>query len=267
MSRIVYFRSLPSRARATAAALALLAALPVALLSIAPSAHAAAPQRALPKYKTSMPPSADLAYSIKARQKGLDIAGSSTMQWTVSGNRYSITAETRAMLVGKILDETSEGTIDDYGLAPSVFTEKRFRKEPTTASFNRQTRTISFSGAPQTFPIKGGEQDRLSIVWQLAAVARAAPAKFKSGSAWMFFVVGQEDAEPWTFKVGKPEKLRTPEGDIEALHIMRDTGADAKGRRLDLWLAPSMEWYPVRLRFTDADGDYIEQTLEELSRK
>lgn len=189
------------------------------------------------------------------------------MQWHTTGNRFSIVTETRAALVGKILDARSEGVIGEYGLAPTIFTEKRFRKPQTTTTFDRQTRTISFTKSDQTYPIKGGEQDRSSAVWQLVAIARGAPAKFKPGSVWTFFVAGQSDAEPWAFKVVKQEQIKTPLGDMNAFHVIRLPAPDSKGQQLDIWLAPSLEWYPVRLRFTEADNDFIEQMLQKVSKK
>jgi hypothetical protein len=228
---------------------------------------ASAVERTATKYKVNLPPSADLAYSIKARQSGLTLDGSTLLQWQTAGNRFSIATETRAALVGKILDAKSEGTVGEYGLAPAAFTEKRFRRPQTTTTFNRQTKTISFTKSDQTYPIKGGEQDRSSAIWQLAAIARAAPAKFKPGSTWTFFVAGQKDAEPWTFKVIKQEPIKAPLGDMNTLHIVRMPAPDSKGQKLDIWLAPSLEWYPVKLRFTEADNDYIEQLLQKVAKK
>jgi len=42
---------------------------------------------------------------------------------------------------------------------------------------------------------------------------------------------------------------------------------DSKEQTLDLWLAPGLEWYPVKLRFSDGDRDYVEQTLEKITKK
>jgi hypothetical protein len=231
------------------------------------AAPALAAERNAIKYKFNLPPSADLTYSIKAQQSGLAINGDALVKWQTTNKTFSVVTETRAMLVGKILDAKSEGAIDEYGLAPAAFTEKRFRKTATTATFNRQTKIISFTESAQTYPIQGGEQDRTSVIWQLVAAARGAPAKFKAGSAWNFFVAGQRDAEPWIFKVIKQEKIRTPQGDISAWHLVKAPPPDAKGQQLDIWLAPALDWYPVKLRFTDADGEFIEQTLETISKK
>lgn len=214
------------------------------------------------KYAFDAPPSARLEYKIESRQKGFSLSGSAIMQWRIAGKVFTATNEVHAMLFGKILDARTEGSIDPYGLAPASFTEKRLRKEPTTTSFDRTGKSISFTGSDRTYPIQGGEQDRNSVIWQLIAVARAAPGKFTPGSEWRFFVAGQRDAEPWTFKVVKQQQLRTPLGQLETFHIQRAPTPGHDDQQLDIWLAPKHEWYPVRLRFSEANGDFIEQTLE-----
>ena len=217
----------------------------------------------------NLPPSADLNYSIKARQRGLGLVGDSTTVWRAGDGKYSIASETRSALFGKILDNRSEGTIDEYGLAPAQYTEKRFRKDPTTASFKRDSKTIVFSASEQSYPIKGGEQDRVSVSWQLVAMARAAKDKFKPGSEWNFFVVGPHDADPWTFRVIGREKVQAGAaiGAVDTVHVLREPPPGSKDQTLDIWLAPSLEWYPVKLRFVDNDRDYVEQTLERVTRK
>jgi hypothetical protein len=228
---------------------------------------AVAQAAAKPAYPTSMPPAADLSYGIRARQSGLTISGESQMQWQPADKRYTVSIETRAMLVGKILDEKSEGAIDAWGLAPVRFTEQRFRKDATSVTFDRGARLISFSASDRTYPIRGGEQDRASVIWQLSAVARAAPAKFRNGSSWNFFVVGQRDADPWTFKVGAQEKVAGPDGEVMAWHVTRNPPPGSEEQQLDIWLAPALQWYPVKLRFTEGGGDFIEQTLRQVRTK
>ena len=186
----------------TSIATLLLAALPA--LGATDAGHPA------PKRKFNLPPSVDLVYAIDARQGGLRIQGSALVQWRNGGQHYSVAAETRAMLVGKILDAKSEGAIDAYGLAPASFTEKRFRKDATSTTFDRAARTITFAQSDASYPLIGGEQDRTSITWQLVAIARAQPKKFTPGSEWPFFVAGQRDAERWSFKVIQPGKNPHP---------------------------------------------------------
>jgi hypothetical protein len=214
-----------------------------------------------------LPPSADLTYSIKARQKGFALNGDALISWRANDSKYSLNADTRASMLGKILENRSEGAIDSYGIAPAQFYEKRFRKDPSTTTFNRDSKTISFTEGKLSYPLKGGEQDRSTAPWQLVAVARGAPDKFTAGSEWSFFVAGRRDAEPWTFKVVNREPVRTGLGEVEAVHLVKAPPPDSKDQQVDIWLAPAHEWYPVRLRFTDDDGEFVEQTLEKITKK
>ena len=214
-----------------------------------------------------LPPSADLSYTVKARHSGLTLEGSSLLKWHAGAGKYQTSVETRAVLAGKILTSTSEGAIDAYGLAPATSTEKRFRKSQTTVTFDRAKKTLGFSDSAQSYPLLGGEQDRVSITWQLLANARAVPKKFKAGSSWKYFVAGRTDAQAWNFKVGKTEKIATPLGTVSAVKVARLLPPGSREQQLDIWLAPSLEWYPVKLRFSEPDGDLIEQTLQKIERK
>lgn len=219
------------------------------------------------KRPVDLPPSADLVYKIEARKKGISLGGDSLLSWRVGNGTFSVSNVARASFLGKILDNRSEGVIDAFGLAPTQFNEKRFRKEPTLATFDRAARKISFNTGDEHYPLLGGEQDRSSVQWQLAAVARAAPEKFVPGSEWKFFVAGRRDAEVWTFKVVGREVLRTAMGNLQAVHFIKAPQADANAQHIDLWLAPGNEWYPVKLRFSEADGEFVQQTIEKITRK
>ncbi len=219
------------------------------------------------KRPVDLPPSADLSYKIEARKKGISLSGDALVNWRVGGGKYSASSTASAQILGKILDNRSEGLVDVFGLAPLRFREKRFRKDETIATFNRAARAIVFNDGKLSYPLVGGEQDRGSVQWQLASVARGAPEKFTPGSEWKFFVAGRRDAEAWTFKVVKTESLRTGMGTVQAVHLVKTPSADAKGSQLNLWLAPALEWYPVKLRFSEDDGEFVEQTLDKIVKK
>jgi hypothetical protein len=238
-----------------------------AALLLALTAGAMAEEHPVIKRPVDVPPSADLTYKIQAQQKGISLTGEALLSWRAGEGGYSVSNMSRAQVLGKILENRSEGAIDEFGLAPAQFSEKRFRKDATTATFDRAAKVLSFSGDKQTYPLLGGEQDRGSAQWQLAAVARAAPDKFVPGSEWKFFVAGRRDAEPWVFKVVKREKVKTGLGMVQAVHLVKAPPPDSKEQHLDLWLAPSLEWYPVKLRFSDDAGEFVEQTLEKIEKK
>lgn len=217
--------------------------------------------------RADVPPSADLVYTVQALQKGFSLSGESVVNWRVADGRYTLVANTRAALLGQIIENRSEGAIVPDGLAPDQFYEKRMRKSPFTTSFDRAAKVVTFSEArKKRYPIKGGEQDRASAQWQLASMARATPAKFVPGSEVSFVVAGRTDARLWRFKVAGRETLATGVGSLETVHLAK-ANAEPGEQAVDLWLAPSLGWYPVKLRFSDKDGEYVEQTLAKLTKK
>lgn len=218
------------------------------------------------KRKFELPPSADLHYELQARQRGFGLKGEAIVTWRAGDGKYAVSAESKVPLLGTITHDRSSGTIDAFGLAPAEFTEKRMRKDPTTATFDREARALRFSESKQVYPLKGGEQDRVSITWQLAAVARGAGERFKPGSTWPFFVAGRRDAETWVFKVIKRERVQTGLGEVEAVLAERQPVADKKDQVLEVWLAPQHEWYPVKLRYADGDKEQVEQTLRTVTK-
>lgn len=228
----------------------------------------ASAQSAHPAVKRAfeLPPSADLAYDLAARQRGLALKGDATVNWRAGDGKYDLRLESRVAILGTLLDNRSQGAVDEYGLAPAEFSEKRMRKDPTSITFDRPAKTLRFSEGDKTYPLKGGEQDRVSITWQLAAVARAAGDKFKPGSEWPFFVAGRSSAEAWTFKVVRGEKVKTGLGEVDAILVSRAPLKGSRDQSIDVWLAPAHEWYPVKIRFTEGDKETVEQTLKSVSK-
>lgn len=236
------------------------------LLAVAIGAATAQDAPASAKRPFELPPSADLHYELQARQRGFSLKGEAIVTWRAGDGKYNIKAESKVPVLGTITDDRSSGAIDAWGLAPSEFVEKRMRKDPTTATFDRDAKSLSFSESKQVYRLKGGEQDRVSITWQLAAVARAAGDKFKAGSKWPFFVAGRRDAESWVFEVVRREKVRTGLGEVDAVLVSRQPVADKKEQSLEIWLAPQHEWYPVKLRYQEGEKEQIEQTLSTVTK-
>ena len=219
------------------------------------------------KHAFNLAPPAELTYGVTASYGGLKLKGDSKVKWSVSGNRFDISVDTNAMMLGKILASRSEGVIDGFGVAPTLLTEKRMRKPQHTVTFARDSKVMSFSDSDLTYPIKGGEQDRTSITWQMVSIARGAPAKVVPGTEWPFLVAGRRDAEAWTFKVVGRETVRTPLGDFSAIRITKLPSSSREQQHLELWLAPSLEWYPVRMLFTESNGLEVDQVLQSVVRR
>lgn len=216
------------------------------------------------RYKVTIPPSAELKYDVEALRDGQMVYGSGKISWQSEGGNYTVNGEA-SILFFTLLSFKSTGMIDDFGVAPVLYSEKRFRRPETNTHFHRERNTISFSASTATYPRKGGEQDRASIVWQLTGIGRGAGEKFSPGAELEFFVAGVRDAAPWNVRVVGKEEIEIDSGKVVAWHVVRVPKPGSYDQKLDIWLAPQQEWYPVKLRFTETNGEYLDMLLSDLT--
>lgn len=216
-------------------------------------------------YKIDPAPSAELKYDVQALREGQTVYGSGKIHWQTDGGMYSVTGEA-SVLFFTVLQFRSEGALDGFGVAPVIYSEKRFRKSETNTHFNHDERnSISFSASTASYPRSGGEQDRASIIWQLAGIGRGDSEKFIPGAEIDLFVAGVRDAETWRIRVLGLEDIEVGTGKAIAWHVVRAPRAGSYDQQLDIWLAPQQQWYPVKLRYTETNGDYLDMSLSNLN--
>ena len=239
-------------------------ATPQAPATAQPATQEAAPaDDAPPRYRVRMPPPAELKYDVQALREGRVVYGHGKIAWRTDGAGYGIEGEA-GVLFFTVLNFRSQGMVDEFGVAPELYSEKRFRKAETATHFRRNVGRISFSASTASYPRRGGEQDRASIVWQLAAIGLGDPGQYAPGAQLQFFVAGVRDAEPWVMQVIGLERIDTPVGAFDAWHVVRIPRPGSYEQKLDIWLAPQRSWYPVRLRFTETNGEYLDMAVTSL---
>lgn len=219
------------------------------------------------RYKISLPPSAELKYDVQALRKGQQWYGNGLFRWESGGDSYRITGEAGVTMLFKItvLNFKSEGLIGEQGLAPVLYSEKPLNKSLVNTHFQHTNGKISFSASEASYPYKGGEQDRASIIWQLAGIGRGDPAQFAPGTEIDLVVAGTRDADTWRIKVIGEEEIDTGLGTLTAWHVSRTPLPGSYDRRIDIWLAPQRNWYPVKVRYTEANGDFFDLSLMALT--
>lgn len=231
----------------------------VPVIAQAPEAAApvAAEATAVPAPSIDPPPSALLKYQVQSSKDGHAIYGSGKIAWNARGGAYAINGEASVLFL-TVLEFHSEGEFDSFGVAPLLYTEKRMRKPATNTHFRSEPKVVSFSASTTTYPRQGGEQDRASIVWQLAALGRGSGRLFAPGAQLDVVVAGVRDAETWDIRVIGLESIKIPAGEMQAWHLARQPRAASFDQKIDIWLAPQQQWYPVRIRYTDKNGDYLD---------
>ncbi|WP_050464616.1 DUF3108 domain-containing protein [Herbaspirillum autotrophicum] len=214
-------------------------------------------------YTVDPPPPASLEYDVQATYNNMAVHGSGTITWKSDGSRYTIEGKAEDFFF-TFLRFSSSGDINEFGVAPELYTEQRIRKSATNTHFHRDRKQISFSASTNTYPSVGGEQDRASVVWQLVAIGRGDPGKFAPGATIDLFVAGPRDGEVWRMQVIGEEDIRVPAGPARAWHVVRVPRPGSYEQQLDIWFAPQQQWYPLRLRFSETNGDFLEMSLSKL---
>ena len=220
------------------------------------------------RWKVNLPPSAQLELEVRRRDAdGTNWSGSATITWQQDGANYKAAQEVGiSLLIARVnlLEVKSEGSIDDYGIAPSIFTEKRRNRSATNTHFNQQEQTITFSASERTVPLLSGAQDRATVLFQLAGIGRADVNQYGQD---IDILVGEDrKAEIYRFQLVGEEELETSMGKLVTWHIARPPRPGSYNARLDIWLAPGREWYPVQIRNTEANGAITTQTVTRITQ-
>ncbi|GAB7527215.1 hypothetical protein PBS_62060 [Paraburkholderia sp. 2C] len=201
-----------------------------------------------------MPPSGDLEYDTfyngVRNQPG-------TIHWESDGHTYRLIVAVPLPFVGTYSYE-SHGRVDAFGLAPDQYIETHGRRGQDVTVFNRETKQIAFTRTPKTLALQDGAQDRFSMIMQLASLVRGAPDAYKPGVTREFYVTDNDSGEIWPIETMGDETVRTQQGFVEARHFTRLPRHEGDRRRVDVWLAPSLGWLPVRFVQTEPNGTQVE---------
>lgn len=216
------------------------------------------------RYQVQAPPSAELQYKAHSHRKGQDLYGNGSIRWQSDGKTYTVSGDFNVLFL-TLLNFRSEGTIDpDFGVSPVIYSEKRFRRSETNTHFQRAGKLVSFSASTKAYLRQGGEQDRASVVWQLAGIGRRDSEKIKPGAEFDLVVAGVRDAEVRHVRVLALEEVDSSLGKVKAWHLVHNRRPGSYEHTLDIWLSPEWDWYPVKLRYTEKSGDYLDLVLSDI---
>jgi Protein of unknown function (DUF3108) len=191
------------------------------------------------------------------------------IDWIADGNTYRLYINIPYAFVGPFVFE-SRGTIDSYGLAPSIYWSQRGERTPRYSRFDRNEKgggQMYFSEKPEFTPeIIPGTQDRFSLMFQLASLLNGDNKIDEPGSIRAIPVVDYNTLEMWQFKsYGEAITEEVPSlGKSTVRHyalIQREN--DPYKRQVDIWLAKDLEWLPGRIRSLESNGRVLELVFKQ----
>ncbi len=226
----------------------------------------AAPPPDVKRWQVALPPSAKFELDvIRKDADGTNWSGSASIGWESDGSTYKATQEVGiSLLIARVnlLQVNSEGTINEFGIAPAKFTEKRRNRAATATHFNQLEQKITFSSSERSVPLAAGAQDRATLLFQLAGIGRADVNQF--GKPIDILVGEDRNAQVYSFQLVGEDEIETRMGKLVTWHLARPPKPGSYSAKLDIWLAPSLDWYPVQIRNTEGNGAVTTQIVKRI---
>ena len=186
------------------------------------------------------------------------------IDWIVDGNNYRLYINIPYAFVGPFVFE-SRGSVDAYGIAPSIYWAQRGTKPPRYSRFDRNEKgegQMFFSEKPEHTPaLLPGTQDRFSLLFQLASLLNGDGKIDEAGSIRSIPVVDYNTLEMWNFKsYGEQESDDIPSlgKTINRRYALMQRETDPYKRQVDIWFAKDLEWLPGRIRSLESNGRVLE---------
>lgn len=177
------------------------------------------------------------------------------IRWEQDGKHYRLAVETRVLWFRFAFQ--SSGVMTETGLVPERYEENR-RGKSEAARFDQATGSVAFAPGTQA-PLSPGVQDRFSVFLQLVGRVRGNPQRYAApGVTETFQVADTRDMQPMQVQYVGEEEIDTGRGMVRAKHFVRLQRHAGDKRRVEIWLAQSLGWMPVRLRQTEPDGTQID---------
>lgn len=193
------------------------------------------------------------------------------IDWETDGNSYRLYINIPYAFVGPFVFE-SRGSVDAYGIAPSIYWSQRGTKPPRYTRFDRDGKgggQIFFSEKPDFSPdILPGTQDRFSLMFQFASLLNGESRLDEAGTIKEIPVVDYNTLEMWQFKsYGETVSDVIPSlgNSVNRHYALMQRESDPYKRRIDFWLAKDLEWLPGKIRSQDANGRVVELIFKQKS--
>lgn len=224
-----------------------------------------------PSTALRLPAPLTLVYDLAGRSRGVSLAGQAELAWHHDGQQYE--AQLSQAWASGQRELRSTGRLTAAGLAPTRFGDRSPGRgeqaahfedpdppapEGTAASPSTQGARVRFSGNQPDAELPAGAQDRLSVVLQLAARVAGLGRPPREGDRLDFPVATARSAALWRFRFEGIEWLPGPGTEREMLRWRRQPEGP-HDLDMEVWLAPDLDYLPVRWRLTLDNGDWLEQ--------
>lgn len=229
--------------------------------SVASAASAATDGEPGPEW----PLSTRLSYVLTGHYRG-PVSGQAQVEWLRKGSDYQIHLDVGigpsfAPLITRRM--SSQGQLTPGGIAPLRYDEetKFIFGEPRRLSLSFLGGDVPIpSGAPRS--ARRGAQDSVSQFVQLTWLFLTGLEPQEVGRLVQFPVLLASGPYDWKYESMGEEVLDTPMGPLAAWHLKPRQAARGGDLIADVWLAPTLQYLPVRLLIRQDADTYIDLMLK-----
>jgi hypothetical protein len=218
--------------------------------TLAADADAAAERPPLPRH-------AQLTFDINRGSSHFRI-GEAIHTLDIDHGRYVLQAVTKTTGLVRLfksyeLHQYSNGSYDRYGLLPELFLDES-KDGPATrqnaVEFDRAAQLARFSNGREA-ALPPETQDIVSVMYQFPPLAHTEVATVS--------VSNGRKIERYDFEVTADEEIETALGKLLTVRLHKMHAPNEEG--LDIWLAREYRLFPVKIRFTERNGEVAAEAV------
>lgn len=203
-----------------------------------------------------VPPAARLNYRTSGSVGGQSVDVATTLRWRHDGQAYESDWSLSTPRIGD-LTRTNTGLVTPHGLLP-VRAALRPPSGPTTR-FDYGAGRVHFAAAEAE--LVPGMQDRLGVLIQLAALFAGDAQRYPVGAVIELPAAHARGPGRWRFAMLGEESVPALGSALPSAHLMHEPQS-ADDARVEVWLGRQLDYLPVRVRITEANGDTFDHTVE-----
>ena len=222
------------------------------------------------------PPSTRLSYILTGNYRG-PVDGQARVEWRLAGERYQVALDVSigppfAPLLTRQIQ--SDGRVTAAGLEPRRYDEETriVLRAPRRLSIVFEDEQVLLPSGRQ-LPRPPGVQDSASQFVQMTWLFTTQPERLRTGTLLALPLALPRHVEVWTYEVLGSERLETPVGAVDAVHVRprrppRPQGAGSGGDLVaEFWVAPTLQHLPVRILIRQDEETYVDLMLQRLPQQ
>jgi len=205
------------------------------------------------------PKHVQLSFSVYGGENAAGV-GELIHQMEVRGDSYELKATRQitgasGLLHNDHLTLVSVGKIGAQGLQPTIYKEEKITatgRQELKSTFDWAGHKLRFSNGQESV-LPDDAQDRLSFMYQIAQLLQlSAPIEF-----FPLSISDGRQLDALLIEIGANEKIDTPMGELQALHLRKVH--EPNEAYFEIWLALEYRLLPVKFRQLDSSGAVLDE--------